>query len=125
MLQRIYRLRDAPTYLGMDRHTFNAKVRPYLTIIPVGKRGIGFDRLELDAYANYTKQAVGCPPKRNPIWKIHQLENKEQESTKQGVDHPDLPSEAISGGSTSVSKDWTRRFEKARERANSMKRNAT
>ena len=120
MLQRIYRLRDAPTYLGMDRHTFNANVRPYLTIIPVGKRGIGFDRLELDAYANYTKQAVGCPPKRKPLWKNHQHEKIEP-----NADHPDLPSEVISGGSTSDSKDWTRRFEKARAQVISKKRNAT
>ena len=120
MLPRIYRIRDAPTYLGMDRHTFNANVRPYLTIIPVGKRGIGFDRLELDAYATYTKLAVGCPPKRKPLWKNHQ-----QENTEQGADHLDLPSEVISGGSTSDSKDWTRRFEKARAHAISKKRNAT
>ena len=47
---RIIRLRDAPAYLGMDRNRFNAEVRPILTEIPIGVQGIGFDRLELDAW---------------------------------------------------------------------------
>jgi len=47
---RIIRFRDAPFYLGMDRNRFNAEVRPYLTEVPIGKQGIGFDRLELDAW---------------------------------------------------------------------------
>jgi hypothetical protein len=34
----------------MDRNRFNAEVRPYLTEVPIGKQGIGFDRLELDAW---------------------------------------------------------------------------
>jgi predicted DNA-binding transcriptional regulator AlpA len=50
ILPRIIRHRDAPAYLGMDRNRFDADVRPYLTEIPVGDRGIGFDRLELDAW---------------------------------------------------------------------------
>ena len=49
---------------------------------PVGKRGIGFDRLELDAYATYTKQAVGCPPKRKPLWKNHQQEKTEAKARR-------------------------------------------
>jgi hypothetical protein len=47
---RIVRFRDAPFYLGMDRNRFNAEVRPYLTEGPIGKQGVGFDRLELDAW---------------------------------------------------------------------------
>jgi hypothetical protein len=49
---RIIRFRDAPAYLGMDRNRFNAEARPYLTEIPIGVQGIGFDRLELDAWAD-------------------------------------------------------------------------
>ena len=52
MQPRILRFRDAPSYLGMDRNRFNAEVRPYLTEIPIGKQGIGFDRLELDAWVD-------------------------------------------------------------------------
>jgi predicted DNA-binding transcriptional regulator AlpA len=47
---RIIRFRDAPSYLGMDRNRFNAEVRPYLNEGPIGKQGVGFDRLELDAW---------------------------------------------------------------------------
>jgi hypothetical protein len=50
LLPRLIRFRDAPYYLGMDRNRFNAEVRPCLTEIPIGKQGIGFDRLELDAW---------------------------------------------------------------------------
>ena len=49
---RILRFRDAPSYLGMDRNRFNAQVRPCVTEIPIGKQGIGFDRLELDAWVD-------------------------------------------------------------------------
>jgi predicted DNA-binding transcriptional regulator AlpA len=47
---RVLRFRTAPEYLGMDRNRFNREVRPFLTEIPIGTRGIGFDRLELDAW---------------------------------------------------------------------------
>ena len=50
LLPRILRFRDAPAYLGMDRNRFNAEVRPFLTEIPIGRQGVGFDRLELDAW---------------------------------------------------------------------------
>ena len=50
LLPRIIRFRDAPSYLGMDRNRFNAEVRPYLTEVPIGKQGVGFDRLGLDAW---------------------------------------------------------------------------
>ena len=47
---RVIRLRDAPDYLGMDKNRFNDEVRPNLTEFNVGIQGIGFDRLELDAW---------------------------------------------------------------------------
>ena len=55
------RFRDAPRYLGMDRNRFNAEVRPYLTEIPIGKQGIGFDRLELDAWVDDYMSRNGRP----------------------------------------------------------------
>jgi hypothetical protein len=68
ILPKIIRLRDAPAYLGMNKNHFNAEVRPYLTEIPIGEIGIGFDRLELDQWVAYTKQASGRPPKRRQPW---------------------------------------------------------
>ena len=47
ILPRVLRLRDAPSYLGMDRHRFNQEVRPYLKEYRIGKQGIGLDRLDV------------------------------------------------------------------------------
>ena len=49
---------------GMDRNRFNAEVRPYLTEIPIGKQGIGFDRLELDAWVDDYKSRNGRPARK-------------------------------------------------------------
>jgi predicted DNA-binding transcriptional regulator AlpA len=57
---RLIRFRDAPRYLGMDRNRFNAIVRPYLTEIRIGKQGIAFDRLELDAWVDQYIYRNGC-----------------------------------------------------------------
>jgi hypothetical protein len=58
---RLLRLRDAPRYLGMDKNRFNREVRPCLTVIPIGKQGVAFDRLDLDAWADEYKRQNGCP----------------------------------------------------------------
>ena len=50
ILPRVLRLKDAPHYLGMDIHRFNAEVRPYVQQVSIGIQGIGFDRLDLDAW---------------------------------------------------------------------------
>lgn len=47
---RLIRFRDAPHYLGMDRNRFNVEVRPFVTEVKIGKQGVAFDRLELDAW---------------------------------------------------------------------------
>jgi hypothetical protein len=60
-LPRILRARDAPRYLGMDRNRFNAEVRPHVMQIPIGKQGVGFDRLELDAWVDEYKSRNGRP----------------------------------------------------------------
>ena len=49
---RIIRLRDAPAYLGMNRNLFNECVRTQLTELPIGEQGVGFDRIELDAWVD-------------------------------------------------------------------------
>ena len=58
---RFIRFRDAPYYLGMDKDLFNAVARPYLIQIPIGKRGIAFDRLDLDTWADHYKSRNGRP----------------------------------------------------------------
>src|SRR5215469_9716961 len=90
LLPRLIRLRDAPHYLGMDRHRFNAEVRPFVTEIPIGIQGIAFDRLELDAWvAEYVRRAGRS--RRITSWGTHE---RSQVS----------PSKAGSGTSTNGSK---------------------
>ena len=64
LLPRLVRLRDAPAYLGMDRNRFNAEVRPHLTNIPIGRQGVAFDRLELDAWVEDYVLRNGRPAAR-------------------------------------------------------------
>lgn len=61
LLPRLVRLRDAPTYVGMDRHRFNEQVRPGLIEIPIGTQGVAFDRLDLDAWVDDYKLCSGRP----------------------------------------------------------------
>jgi len=64
LLPRLVRLRDAPHYLGMDRNRFNSEVRPHLTNIPIGRQGVAFDRLELDAWVEDYVSRNGRPAAR-------------------------------------------------------------
>ena len=64
---RVIRFRDAPYYLGMDRNRFNSEVRPHLTEVPIGTQGIGFDRLELDAWFEDYKSRNGRPARKGDI----------------------------------------------------------
>ena len=70
-LPRFIRLRDAPSYLGMDKNRFNREVRPLLAVIPIGAQGIAFDRLDLDSWADDYKSRNGHPaaqPTREKPW---------------------------------------------------------
>jgi hypothetical protein len=58
---RLLRTRHAAFYLGMTITWFNEKVRPHVKVIPLGKRAIGFDRLELDAWADEYCARLGQP----------------------------------------------------------------
>ncbi len=79
---RLIRLRDAPQFLGMDKNRFKTEVRPYLTEIPIGSQGIAFDRLELEAYADYHKAVHGRSPARRAPW--------EEVSVGQGFENAEL-----------------------------------
>src|SRR5438876_272379 len=83
ILPRIIRLRDAPDYLGMNKNYFNADVRPCLTEIPIGDKGVGFDRLELDTWVAYTKNSSGRPAKRRILWDADKENRPSQDSFKE------------------------------------------
>jgi hypothetical protein len=110
LLPRLFRLRDAPRYLGMDRNRFNAEVRPYLTEIPIGEQGIAFDRLDLDAWVDHYKTRNGRPASKlrgNTLWDAN-------EARGFGI--------AAESG-ISKNRSSAKRFTKALEQATSKKRN--
>ncbi len=50
---RFLRPRNVPQFIGMNKNSFAANVRPYLTEIPIGAQGIAFDGLAIEAHADY------------------------------------------------------------------------
>ncbi|WP_434626176.1 hypothetical protein J3P84_23400 [Pseudomonas sp. Z1-29] len=69
---RILRSSQAPPYLGMCRAEFNKTVRPNVREFPIGKRGVGFDRVELDAWAD-AYIAANAIEKHPPTYTTTQL----------------------------------------------------
>ena len=61
MQPRLLRLRDAPSYLGMDRNRFNQEVRPHIRSVQIGSQGIAFDRLDLDRWVDDYMRRNGRP----------------------------------------------------------------
>jgi hypothetical protein len=51
----------------MDRNRFNAEVRPHVTEFPIGKQGVGFDRLELDAWVDDYVARNGRPARAKGV----------------------------------------------------------
>ena len=103
-LPRFMRLRDAPSYLGMDKNRFNRDVRPSLRAIPIGVQGVAFDRIDLDTWADQYKNRNGRPaaqPERGKLW-----ETKKRQGSSNAV---------VSGTSTNCSEE--RAFAKALGRA--------
>ena len=107
---RIIRFRDASNYLGMDRNRFNAEVRPYLTEVPIGKQGVGFDRLELDAWIEDYKCRNGRPARKGTLtWDAN------QDPASKGEGRSGISTNASAGGE----------FAKALEQLNSRKQKLT
>lgn len=111
---RVIRAKDAPRYLGMSRDVFTQDVKPYVTVIPIGKQGIGFDRLELDTWLEQYKHRNGRSAEQTflggTLWDANEPQG--------------LHSAAVSGTSTSASKDMAA-FAKALEQATLTKRKTT
>jgi hypothetical protein len=61
LIPRVIRAGAAPTYLGMDRNRFNREVKPFLLAVSIGNQGIGYDRLDLDAWWEQYKRRNGRP----------------------------------------------------------------
>jgi transposase len=94
LMPRVIRFKDAPGYLSMDRNRFNKEVRPSLVEIPIGTQGIGFDRLDLDAWFEAYKERNGRPrtTSGDQSWAVKSRQ--------------DSASTAISGTSSKPSKEF-------------------
>jgi hypothetical protein len=100
ILPRYIRYRDAPAYLGVDRNRFDAEVRPFIVEIPIGDRGIAFDRLDLDAWADDYKNRNGRPSRKQGdasceqgqrVFKSKRMEVRSSTSSTMGsASSPDL-----------------------------------
>ncbi|MGO9946129.1 MAG: hypothetical protein ACLPWG_04690 [Steroidobacteraceae bacterium] len=107
-LPRFIRLRDAPSYLGMDKNRFNRDVRPMLSAIPIGTQGIAFDRLDLDSWADDYKSGNGHPAAQPERGKLR--ETKERRVSPNAV-----------GSGTSIKRSEEHAFARALEQATSGK----
>src|SRR5690349_20515283 len=68
LLPRLLRPAQAAAYLGVGETLFERDIRPYLTEIPLGKSGVGFDRVDLDAWVEQHKARRGRPPQKGNPW---------------------------------------------------------
>lgn len=76
---RIIRAGQAPTYCGMGRELFAEQIRPFVSEIEMGKQGIGFDRLELDAALDEYISRRGRAPAQK--WSDSKCRNAQTAST--------------------------------------------
>jgi predicted DNA-binding transcriptional regulator AlpA len=110
---RIIRAGDAPQYLGMCRAEFNKTVRPYVSEFPIGERGIGFDREELDAWVNDYIQAMAIAKSGSKGRKSTGSEPPSGGSGWREKQSQAFPKGTVSGTSTrgSTAKDFTKALE--------------
>jgi hypothetical protein len=94
----------------MDPNRFNEEVRPCLVEIPIGKQGVAFDRLDLDAWVDQYKDRNGRPGKAWEGGKQSWDAKHRQDSSREGA----------SGISRRLSEE--KEFSAALERATSRKR---
>jgi predicted DNA-binding transcriptional regulator AlpA len=110
MQPRLIRLRDVADYLGMDINRFNREVRPLLIEIRIGKQGVAFDRLDLDAWVEQYKQRNECPVnKRKKLWDIKKFQD----------------SKSVMESGSSIKKSLEDEFAKALEQVRWKKRKST
>lgn len=78
-------MRDAPNYLGMSKDEFVRTVRPIVNEFSVGRRGIAFDRLDLDAWADEYKRRNGRPKMNGDSrWDVQERGESSSKKTEQG-----------------------------------------
>jgi predicted DNA-binding transcriptional regulator AlpA len=122
ILPRFIRAGEAYGYLGMCRDEFNKTVRPNVREFPIGKQGVGFDRLELDAWADAYVESKA-------IEKAANQDNNQPRSGRQGVskwrERQCPASTSGTGYGTSTRSSEVTDFKKALDRAKGRKPSST
>tara|TARA_R110000822_G_scaffold283119_3_gene404654 strand:- start:424 stop:825 length:402 start_codon:yes stop_codon:yes gene_type:complete len=119
---RFLRASTAPAYLGMCREEFNKTVRPNVREFPIGKQGIGFDRIELDQWADSWAESMA-------IEKQTDQDNNPPRSGRQGAkqwrEKQCRASTRGTGFGTSTKSSEVADFKKALEQARGKKPSST
>ncbi|WP_256557641.1 hypothetical protein [Pseudomonas sp. TMW 2.1634] len=110
---RFMRAGEAPEYLSMNLALFNEIVRPYVSEFPLGERGVGFDRLELDEWASSYVEAKAIDKKGASEQQLPRSGRQIGDSTWRGKRSQASPKGAGSGISTrkSTANDFTKVLE--------------
>ncbi|SDU57919.1 hypothetical protein [Pseudomonas mandelii] len=122
IIPRFIRAGEAYGYLGMCRDEFNKTVRPNVREFPIGKQGIGFDRLELDQWADAYVESMA-------IEKAVNQDNNQPRSGRQGVnkwrEKQSPASMRGTGFGTSTKSSEVSDFKKALDQAKGKKPSST
>jgi hypothetical protein len=88
---------------------FNEIVRPYVNEFPIGERGVGFDRQELDEWASSYVSAKAIDKKGAREQQLPRSERQEGDTKWRAKRSPASPKGKVSGISTrkSTAKDFT------------------
>jgi hypothetical protein len=68
----------------MDKNRFNREVRPHVTVIRIGRQGVAFDRIDLDAWADEHKSRNGCPAAQTERSKPWETKNRQVSPSEVG-----------------------------------------
>ena len=110
---RFMRAGEAPEYLSMNLALFNELVRPFVSEFPIGERGVGFDRLELDEWASNYVETKAIDKKGASEQQLPRSERQIGESTWRAKPSRAFPKGTGSGISTrkSTANDFTKVLE--------------
>jgi predicted DNA-binding transcriptional regulator AlpA len=110
---RFIRAGEAPAYLSMNLPLFNEIVRPFVNEFPIGERGVGFDRQELDAWASSYVAAKAIDKKGATEQQLPRSERQKGEIQWREKRSQASPKGKVSGISTrkSTAKDFTNLLE--------------
>ncbi|MDU8420275.1 MULTISPECIES: hypothetical protein [Pseudomonas] len=106
---RFIRAGEAPAYLSMNLALFNLIVRPFVNEFPIGERGVGFDRQELDEWASSYVAAKAIDKKGAPEQQLPRSERQKGDTQWREKRSPGSPKGKGSGISTrkSTASDFT------------------